>query len=361
MTTGRSARYARAAARWGRLALPVGSGSSPRVFYGHDRVPGPDDPATGGSAKVQKLATRFPNSPGSFTVLYLGSSWLPRDLRPLLWLARRRRAPIVVNQDGVGYPAWAGSQWEDVNRPLRRALLAADHVLYQSAFAKADADRYLGAASGTWELLPNAVDTTRFTPAPRPPTDGPVVLLAGDQTSPLRLDLGLRTFALVVSAVPGARLVVTGRVPPNTPSLLRELGLEASVELVGRYTQRDAPALYQRAHLLLHTKVNDPCPNVVLEAMASGLPVVHPASGGTVELVGPGGVGVPHRDDREHLVQPSPEAMADAVRQALASREELGVIARRRAVESYALDGWLTRHEELFTEVLDRRARRPAT
>ncbi|HWH06801.1 MAG TPA: hypothetical protein VNT23_10265, partial [Gaiellaceae bacterium] len=32
---------------------------------------------------------------------------------------------------------------------------------------------------------------------------------------------------------------------------------------------------------LLHTKVNDPCPNVVLEALASGLPVVHPASGGT--------------------------------------------------------------------------------
>ena len=44
--------------------------------------------------------------------------------------------------------------------------------------------------------------------------------------------------------------------------------------------------LMRRAHLLLHTKVKDPCPSAVIEAMACGLPVVYPASGGTVELVG---------------------------------------------------------------------------
>ena len=57
-----------------------------------------------------------------FTLLYLGSSWLPRDLRPLLWAARRRQAPVVLNQNGVAYPAWAGLRVEGINRPLRRAL-----------------------------------------------------------------------------------------------------------------------------------------------------------------------------------------------------------------------------------------------
>ena len=53
----------------------------------------------------------------------------------------------------------------------------------------------------------------------------------------------------------------------------------------------------RRAHLLLHTKVKDPCPSTVVEAMACGLPVVYPASGGTVELVGDeAGIGVAHAD-----------------------------------------------------------------
>src|SRR5207248_3199179 len=79
----------------------------------------------------------------------------------------------------------------------------------------------------------------------------------------------------------------------------------------GRYAQRDAPALYRRAHLLLHTKRNDPCPNVVLEALSCGLPVVHSASGGLPELVGrEAGIGVPDEGDWEHDVPPDPEALA---------------------------------------------------
>src|SRR5262249_14830232 len=86
----RVGRYARAAGRWARLLLPRGRRSGVRVFYGHDRVPAPGDAVAGGSAKFQRLATRFPNHPTDFTLLYLGSTWLPRDSGPLVSLARRR-------------------------------------------------------------------------------------------------------------------------------------------------------------------------------------------------------------------------------------------------------------------------------
>ncbi len=70
----------------------------------------------------------------------------------------------------------------------------------------------------------------------------------------------------------------------------------------------------RRAHVLLHTKVKDPCPTLVIEAMACGLPVVHPASGGTVELVGDeAGIGVPHPDTWEQDIPPAPEELAEAV------------------------------------------------
>ncbi|HSC92987.1 MAG TPA: glycosyltransferase family 4 protein [Gaiellaceae bacterium] len=355
----RAGRYGRAAARWARLLARPRPRPGLRVSYGWDRVPEPDEPAAGGTVKLQRLATRFPNEPADFTLLYLGSSYLPRDLRPLLWAARRRGAPVVVNQDGVGYPAWAGDRAEEVNRPLRRALLAADHVLYQSAFAKESADRFLGEPRGGWEVLHNAVDVDRFTPVQAPPPGGPVVLLGGDQTQGYRLELAVRTLAALRSTHPDARLLVSGRVVSELTPLVDGLGLHGAVDWIGRYAQRDAPDVYRRAHVLLHTKVNDPCPNVVIEAMACGLPVVHAASGGTVELVADeAGIGVPHPVGWERDEPPSPEALADALGRALGALPELAAAARRRAVERFALTPWLDRHAALFAELTGQAARR---
>jgi glycosyltransferase involved in cell wall biosynthesis len=349
----RAGRYARAGRRWLRLLIARRRADGVRVFYGHDRIPPSGEAVAGGTAKFQRLGVRFPNHPTDFTLLYLGSTWLPRDLRPLLALASRRRVPIVVNQSGVAYPGWAGSETETINRQFRRALLAADHVLYQSEFCKRSADEWLGDPRGSWEVLYNAVDVEQFTPADAPPPDGPVVLLGGDQTQAYRLELALRTLAHLVECEPGARLLVPGRLVSSPEPLLSELGLAGRVELVGRYTQRDAPDLFRRAHVLLHTKVKDPCPSAVIEAMASGLPVVYAASGGTVELVGDdAGVGVPHPDGWERDEPPSPEDLAAGVAQALADRAAYAAAARRRAKERFALRPWLDRHEELFDALI---------
>ncbi len=349
MRTDRLARYARAGRRWLRLLLPPRGAPGLRVFYGHDLVPGPGEPVAGGPAKFQRLATRFPNSPTDFTLVYLGSTWLPRDLRPLLALAKRRGTPVVLNQNGAAYPGWAGGATDELNRLNRRALEAARHVLYQSEFSKRSADAFVAEPPGSWEILYNAVDVEQFTPAVTPPAGGPVLLLGGDQTQAYRLELALRTLV----HVPEARLIVSGRLVFDPAPLVAELELGDRVEFTGRYTQREAPALFRRAHLLLHTKVLDPCPSLVIEAMACGLPVVYPRSGGTVELVGDqAGIGVPHAESWERDEPPSPEAMANAVRQVLAERDRYADAARTRAVERFALASWLERHAEIFDELV---------
>jgi glycosyltransferase involved in cell wall biosynthesis len=322
------------------------------VFYGHDVVPAFGEPVAGGTAKFQRLASRFPNRPIDFTLLYLGTTWLPRDVRPLLALARRRGAPLVLNQNGVAYPGWAGAETEELNRRNRRALDAAAHVLYQSEFCKRSADELVGAPRGSWEVLYNAVDVERFTPSDVAPCGAPLLLLGGDQTQAYRLELALRTLA----ELPDARLLVTGRLVSDPQPLVRELGIADRVEFSGRYSQHEAPALFRRAHLLLHTKVLDPCPSLVIEAMACGLPVVYPASGGTVELVGDeAGIGVPHPVDWQRDEPPSPEALAEAVTRVLGERERYAAAARRRAVERFALGPWLDRHAEVFAELLSAR------
>jgi glycosyltransferase involved in cell wall biosynthesis len=352
LTPARAGRYTRAAARWARLLFsPASRHHAPgvRVFYGHDRVPEPGEAVAGGSAKIQRLATRFPNHPRDFSIAYLGSNWAPRDLRTLLRYLRGRRIPLVVNQDGVGYPGWAGADTEEVNRPIRALLAAADHVLYQSDFCKQSADEWAGPCRGSWEILYNAVDVSRFAPAERPPDGGPVLLLGGDQSQAYRLELALETLAVLARTHPGAELLVTGRLAAPIEPIVARLGLEGRVHVLGRYAQTDAPRIFRRAHVLLHTKVNDPCPSVVIEALASGLPVVHPASGGVPELVGEdSGIGVPHPASFERDEPPSAEALGDAISRVLVDLRGYGSAARARAVERFSLEAWLDRHADLF-------------
>lgn len=316
------------------------------VFYGHRALPAPGDPVEGGMVKFQRLQAFFPNRPRDFNLLYLGSSSLPADEQAVIRLAKRRRAPALLNQNGIAYPGWAGAKTQELNDRLRTVLRRADHVIYQSEFCKQAADEFLGAAAGAWEVLHNAVDTREFTPADEAPAGGPVLLLAGDQTQPYRLGTALRTIALL----PDVRLLVTGALIEDGQALAEQLGVGGRVLFTGRYAQRDAPSVYRRAHVLLHPKVNDPCPNVVLEALASGLPVVHSQSGGTPELVGEAGVGVGSDTTWERDVPPAPELLAASVQHVLERLAEYRAAARARA-EQFDFASWVERHRQLFGEL----------
>ena len=333
--------------RWRRIAATAPSRDRLAVSYGIERMPSLDDIVYGGGVKFQLLAEELPNAPRDFNLLYLGSTTMPIEARMLVRLARRRGAAFVWNQNGVAYPAWHGPGWELVNAPRARLFHEADHVIFQSAFCKLGADRYYGERAGPSEVLHNPVDTDRFTPASNHPRRPLTLLLGGNQYQRYRLEAALETVALLR---PGrdVRLLVTGFVTFDAATMITRLGIEEHVEFTGPYTQRQAPELMRRADILLHTKYNDPCPTIVLESMASGLPVVYSASGGTPELVGPeAGIGVSAPLDWERDHPPHAEALAEAVRSVSSRLDELRLAARARA-EQFNARVWVARHRELF-------------
>lgn len=348
-----------------RSRLRLIARTSPRrgglaVSYGVERMPADDEVVIGGHVKFQLLAADLPNSPEDFNVLYLGSSSIPAEAGALVRLARRRGAPFVWNQNGVAYPGWYGPGWELVNRPRARLLHAADHVFFQTAFCKLAADRFYGARGGAWEVLPNPVDTRRFVPAAERPRRPLTLLLAGSQYQRYRVEVALLTLELVRRERPDVRLLVAGALTfaPDADAAvaqeLRRLGIEDAVELTGPYARSEASALMHRADVLLHTKYNDPCPTVVLEAMASGIPVVYSASGGTPELVGDeGGIGVPAPLDWERDHPPAPDELAAAVLRLAERLPDRAGAARERALR-FDARGWVARHRALFQELVGR-------
>lgn len=340
------------------LSGPAADGP-PRVFYGRSSLPSTRDFAHGGLVKVQRMQARWPSTAHAFNTLYMVSSAMPPGARWWAALARLRGARFVWNQNGVSTPAWEARGWRSTNAAMRPLLESADHVFYQSAFCKASADRFVGEPRGTWEILHNSVDTRVFAPRPEPLPDSPLVLmLGGNQSDHYRVESALAALGALVRRGADARLLITGKLrwtpgPDQAEAEARGLvereGVTERVEFVGPYSQAEAPALLQRAHILLHTKYNDPCPGIVIEALASGLPVVYSASGGVPELVGEeAGVGVPVEATFDRMIPPDPEALADGVERVRASLPDYSAAARRRAVERFDIVPWMTRHAEVF-------------
>jgi glycosyltransferase involved in cell wall biosynthesis len=353
---------ARQLPRWRAIAAAPPDAGGLAVSYGLERMPDPGDVVHGGHVKFSLLHQELPNEPRAFNVLYLGSSALPAEAGMLVRLARRRGAAFAWNQNGVAYPGWYGGGYELVNRPRARLLHAADHVFYQSAFCKLSADRFYGERVGPWEVLHNPVDTRLFTPRPTSPSRPLTLLLGGSQYQRYRVEAALETLALVRSERPDARLLVAGELSfaadarEQVAATMRRLELEEAVELLGPYTQAKAPEVMRRGDVLLHTKYNDPCPTIVLEAMACGLPAVYSASGGVPELVGDeAGIGIPAPLDWERDHPPAAADLAAAVLAALERAAELGEAARERAVARFDTRIWIDRHREVFEELMERR------
>ena len=348
------------ARRWREIAATPRVREGIAVSYGYERMPTRSDVVYGGHLKFKQLSESIPNEPRAFNVLYLGSTSMPLEAPMLVRLARRRGAAFVWNQNGVAYPGWYGPGWELVNEPRARLLHAADHVFFQSSFCKLGADRFYGERQGPWEVLYNPVDLLRFKPSPARPDRPLTLILAGSQYQRYRVVAALETVAALRRGGDDVRLLVTGAISfardavEEMRQLVRRFDLGDAVEFTGPYAQSEAPALYARADILLHPKYNDPCPTVVLEAMATGLPVAYSASGGTPELVGESaGVGVPAPVDwgRDH--PPAASELAAAVRAIAARLDEYAVAARLRA---HAFDEklWTARHLEVFEELVTR-------
>ncbi len=314
----------------------------------------------GGAVKLTYLAENFPHHFPGASLLYAVSSVAHPLQTEILQTAKRKGLKILINQNGVAFPAWDGDNYEASNRSLKNLISFADFVIYQSQFCKDSAERYISPPDVPNEIIYNPVDTRLFSPEACPAKPETLtLLLGGNQYEKYRLELALQTLKALHRNVPTAKLIVTGNLwlPHHeaeawTKQTLRDMNLTEHVTFTGTYAQTDAPALYSQAHLLLHTKYADPSPGLVLEAMALGMPVVHLDNGGVPELVGDAGMGVHVEHDWNRINLPSPQEMADAVMQVHARREEFSQKARQRAVDLFSLEKFVARHKEIFGKVL---------
>lgn len=184
-------------------------------------------------------------------------------------------------------------------------------------------------------FLPNVVDTARFQPRERE-HGRPITVATAGRLIPLkRFDRLLRVFAAAQREMPSLRLRIAGDGPerPKLEAQAAELGIRDITEFTGRLA--DTAPLYASADIFLLTSDHEGTPNVIMEAMASGLPIIASATGGTPALLGGGAYGI--------LVPPNDEERltAEVLRAAGDSglRAHLGEASRAAALLGFSTAG----------------------
>jgi glycosyltransferase involved in cell wall biosynthesis len=158
----------------------------------------------------------------------------------------------------------------------------------------------------------------------------------------------LRVLDRVRRANPSVRLVLVGEGPEWGPieDLIDRLELRPFVRLLG--LRRDVPRLLAAADVFLLTSVSEGIPLTVIEAMASGLPVVATRVGGLPEVVEEGTTG---------LLAPAGDAAGlGAHALTLAADPELrarmGRRGRQRAVDVFSEAGMVAAYRDAYAELV---------
>lgn len=281
------------------------------------------------------------------------------------------RAPLLMNPQGMEEHKARGLKRLALSRLRmlsREAARLADRVVATDEATRDEVPLLLGVNASRVVVLPNGIDLDeirRHTPEDSRATAEAIAPLAG--AMPVLLSVGrlegYKGFGDTLKAL--RRLDRDGDLPPRWAWVIAGDGPERKalarqarewlgrhIHLVGRVTETDLHALYERADLFVHATHFEGSSLVTLEAMAHGLPVVATRAGGIPDKVRDGETG--------RLVEPGAiDALALALGPLLADgdlRRAMGTRGRERVEQWFAWSSLAARTIAVYEELLAARS-----
>ena len=268
--------------------------------------------------------------------------------------SRQLNVPNVVSiQGGDGH--WVGTCCTTHRDAMRAVLGHAGEVLIGSRSFAREVHENHGVAMDRFTIIPGATDTDRFRPSPDRGigdlSDPPTFIYHGRVDARKGLLEMVDAMGLVHRTLPAARMIVSGIGPDSdaVADYAREKGLNDVIEFLG-YTQYDAaPSIYHRGDVFVSPTYSEGFSNTILEAMASGLPVVSTETVGVVDCLthSENGLMVPVKQ-----IEPLADAMIEMI-QNDALRRRIAQAGHRDVHEKWSWPVIGSRITESYHRVID--------
>ncbi|MFC1641566.1 glycosyltransferase [Myxococcota bacterium] len=264
--------------------------------------------------------------------------WAYPDAVAAMHFSRAYRCPLVINL--LGSDANELSQRPALKPLITEAFLHSSSVVVLSR-AMGQRVEALGIPGERIVVQYNGVDQVRFNVGDQKtarsrltlPLGRPIVLYVGNLEPVKGPDILLEAFARLVAQSPEPPLLVMvggGSLEPALAEGVRRRGLTPHVRLAGKRTHDEVPDWLKAADVLCLPSRMEGCPNVVIEAFASGRPVVATAVGGVPELL----------EDKRGILVPAedPDALSLGLAEALDRTWDANAI--RQSVEHLTWDAF---------------------
>ncbi len=205
---------------------------------------------------------------------------------------------VIFLKDGAQYPFWWRAYW---TRALRASLSRASAVITVSEAVGRDVDRLVPGARGKVHAVRSGVNPRSFGVSEEQARRvlevrklrGPYFLFVGNLTRRKNIPVLLDAYPSVRDET-GTSLVLAGAPEYGADDVLARLGRgEPGVSYLGRVPDEELPALYRGALAFVYPSQDEGFGLPVLEAMASGLPVITTTGGALPEAAGDAALLVP--------------------------------------------------------------------
>lgn len=252
--------------------------------------------------------------------------------------SRRLGLPNVVSiQGGDGH--WVGTCCTTHKQAMLAVLNHSGALLIGSRSFAEEVQGHHGTDLERFTLVPGATDTRRFHPRDEPNLGAlgspPVLLYHGRVDARKGVMELLDAVHTLVRSGRDLKLIVSG-IGPDVKAVhtrVAELGLEGRVELPGYSDYAHAPQVYRRGDLFVSPTYSEGFSNTLLEAMATGLPIVSTRAVGVVDCL---------EDGRDALLVPPRDAgaLAQAITRMLDDAPLRRRLARTALEEVRELYSW---------------------
>jgi len=231
----------------------------------------------------------------------------------------------------------------------RQAFRASTAIVVNSENVGTYLVEHYGAPPERLRVIYNGIDSERFHPlepaAAATASLGPIVTV-GRLVAQKNHELFLRAARQLAGEIPGLRFVIVGDGPLRASLAAQAVRLGIADRVVFAGERADVPELLRGASLFWLTSRWEGLPNVVLEALASGVPVVATDVGGTRELIRSGVDGfIVANEDHDGFVRHSRELLNDG-----GLRQRFREAARARA-EQFSVGNMVGACARLYEEV----------